>query len=69
MTDVLYKLRIKNCNIIFKEGLEPGVLGVQVVHFNLDKDDPMFASSVLAYKDEFIDKMIEVEMLEDRDEG
>lgn len=60
--EVMLKVKIKNCDVVFKEELGPGVIAMQVVTFpDVDRASPMFLQSLLFYQDELVNEIIEVE--------
>lgn len=56
-------VKIKNCDIIFKEGLEPGEIGFEDLIFDLDKKDyerPLFIMTLRDKAEVLQSKLIEL---------
>jgi hypothetical protein len=58
------KIIVRDCNVIFKEGLEPGVLGYRDIEFNLTDEQynsPMFAKELLDHRNSLLNDIIKVD--------
>jgi hypothetical protein len=56
------KLRLKDCEKVFAEGFEPGVVVEQEISFNLpdDYNADLFAMQMLRQEGKFIERHVEV---------
>jgi len=63
---VAMKLKLRDCDRIFKEGFGPGVLAIQEVDTDIGDGprDFWFGVNLMRQEDEFIARHIEVEMEE-----
>lgn len=63
-------LKVRNCDIVFKEGMEPGVLGFDEHVFNLRKKDfesPIFIKTLLDLRTKLLDNIVYTEVEEVKD--
>jgi len=61
------RLRVRNCDKIFKEGLEPGVLGQVELEYNLEPEEyerPLFLQHLLGERDKLISDIVISEVQE-----
>jgi len=61
-------VKIKNCELVFKDGLEPGVIATQKRIYDLDEADyssPMFAKEIMDKGEEFKDNVISIKYEEE----
>lgn len=62
--EFIYKLKLKDCEHVFAEGLEPGVLVTQGIAFEVDDNTSttLLAKALCDEETEFINRYIEVEI-------
>ena len=61
------RLRVRNCDEIFKEGLEPGVLGQVDLEYDLEPKEyerPTFIQHLLDKRDKLISDIVVTEVQE-----
>lgn len=61
-TTYRFELKLKGCEVVFKTGLSPGVLTTQEAVFPFPEDitDTRKAIALRAYKQDFLDDLVEV---------
>lgn len=63
------KLKVQKCDIIFSEGIEPGVLGFKDVDYDLTEEEykhPLFIKSLLDEREALLEEIIEFEVEENK---
>ena len=61
------KLKVRNCDVVFKEGLEPGVLGFNEHIFDLEEKEyehPLFIKTLLDLREGLLNDIVYTEVLE-----
>lgn len=59
------KVIVRNCGVVFKEGLEPGVLGCRDIDCDLTKEQyesPMFTKELLDQRNDLLNDLIKVDV-------
>lgn len=59
------KIRVRNCNIVFEEGMEPGVLGYKDFVFYMKQkeyESPIFIKTLLEYKNDLLNDLLVVDV-------
>ena len=56
---------VNNCDTVFKEGLEPGVLGYEDVEYDLDEaeyEKPIFIAHLMDRREELLSSLLKTEV-------
>jgi len=63
------KIKVRNCDVIFGEGMEPGVLGYEEMIFDFPEKDfssPMITKQLMTVRDSLLKELLisEVEVID-----